>query len=121
MIAGAVRITWAARFAAIIALALASVLTAEETPTPLTFRRVYVPADLLNSQIRGMLPMKRSEFEQRIELLQAAGRSIAAQAPARIEEATFRARLSGHQLVEGTAELKIVKVGEETAFLTLES
>src|SRR5436305_620854 len=117
---GVVRTACADRVAAMLQLVLVGGLTADETPSPLTFRRVYVPEDSLNTQIRGLLPMKRAEFERRIELLHAAGRSIAVQAPARIEEAAFRARLSGQQLVDGTAELNIVKDGEEPVFLMLE-
>src|SRR3954462_7958371 len=120
MIRGVVRIAWAARIAALLPLVLVVGLAADETPTPVTFRRVYVPEDSLNTQIRGLLPMKRAEFERRIELLQAAGRSIAGQAPARIAEAAFRARLSGHTMVDGTAELYIVKDGDEPVFLALE-
>src|SRR5205814_2317145 len=79
----------------LLALSLSGALGADETPAPLTFRRVYVPAEALDSQIRGLLPMKRSEFERRIARTQEPGRTIAGQTSARIEEATFRAKLDG--------------------------
>ena len=110
----------AANGALFVILSLACAEAADEKPTPLTFRRLYVPADALDSQIRGLLPMKRSEFERRIGLIQEAGKKVPGQTAAHIEEATFRARFDGRQLNGGSAELSFVKIGSEPTLAALE-
>ena len=55
--------------AAVLAWAACSAVSlsiAAQVPEPLVYRRVYVPADTLTNQIRGLLPLKRDEFEGRL-------------------------------------------------------
>jgi hypothetical protein len=74
---------------------------------PLLYRRILVPQDELNSQIRGLLPMERDDFEQKLkQISERVG--TANPAAARIDEAVYRARLEGDQLIRGTASLGVV-------------
>src|SRR5262245_14385097 len=88
---------------AVMALVLATVGSLRAQPAePLHYRRVLVPADALADQIRGLVPMKREEFERRLAMI--APRE-SREAP-RIEQATFRASLEGFELIQGDADLK---------------
>src|SRR5882724_4824878 len=93
---------------------------AGQPPEPLAYRRVYVPEETLASQIRGLLPLKRNEFERRLALAAKQADPSATQAVVRIEQATFRARLDGAHLKDGEAELDIVATTHEPSLLSLE-
>lgn len=106
-----------------IAATAASVLMAVEPElalTPLRYRRIFVAAEELNAQAKGMIPLKREEFERRVLALVARQpNSLAAQV--RVENATYSARLSGDQLVDGNARLEVVSTTTEAAQLPWES
>ena len=51
-----------------------------QLPAPLSYRRVYVPEEALESQIRGLLPLKRDEFQRRLALIAAQSESAASRA-----------------------------------------
>ena len=109
---------------------LAGLLTAVIVPTalwaqqpgaesaPPKYRRIFVPKDELAPLVRGLLPVKREEFDRR---LTEAGKSApeAAAAP-RITRARYAARLSGQNLVDGEARLEIAAPKEGAAALALE-
>ncbi len=79
---------------------------AAEPAGPLTYRRIFVLQDELQSQAAGLLPMKREEFEKR---LLTAGSSNSREQPAecRIESGVYRATFENQQLVAGQADLKV--------------
>ena len=86
---------------------------------PLRYRRVFVPAEDLQQEIRGLLPLKREEFESRISRAQQMAEPASANAAARFSRAAYRARLQGAQLVGGTAELEVEGQPESPVFLPL--
>ncbi|MGI8978421.1 MAG: hypothetical protein ACR2FY_04275 [Pirellulaceae bacterium] len=89
-------------------------------PETLRYRRIYVPVDELNSQARGMIPLKREEFERRIAAWTARQpNSLAAQV--RVERAVYAARLAGDQFIDGNARLDVVSAAREPVLLTWES
>lgn len=89
-------------------------------PESLRYRRIYVPVDELNSQARGMIPLKREEFERRIAAWTARQpNSLAAQV--RVERAVYAARLAGDQFIDGYARLDVVSAASEPVLLTWES
>src|SRR5262245_33824350 len=94
-----------------IAIAIAASLwaLAIQAAEPLVYRRVLVPADALDSQIRDLLPLKRDEFERRLALLQR-DESQSRHATVRVEQAVFQARLDGNRLV-GSGSLDVVAKG----------
>src|SRR4051812_9981617 len=85
---------------------------------PLIYRRVLVPADTLDSQIHGLLPMKRDEFERRVATAGLASASVA-EAGVRLEEAIFEARLDGAEL-SGAARLHVAYTAKGSALLPIE-
>lgn len=94
-----------------------------ETPIPpgsLHYRRVFVPAEDLDSQIKGMIPLNREEFERRIAD-STATEPGALVSHVRVQQATYNARLEGLQLVDGMAQLVVVNGTGVPAPLTLES
>jgi hypothetical protein len=86
---------------------------------PLRYRRIFVPAADLQQEIRGLLPLKREEFERRISQVQQITDPKAAGASAHVARATYRARLEGAQLIRGTAELEVHSEAESPVFLSL--
>ncbi len=86
---------------------------------PLVYRRVYVPEEALESQIRGLLPLARDEFERRIALARAAVDRSSGLAQIRMEEAVFRARLDGNVLRDGAAEIIVSSVAKQPSLLAL--
>lgn len=74
---------------------------------PLRFRRVLVPEAELQQEIRGLLPLKRDEFEKLLTAAAQATEPRQVRAAAQLERATYRARAAGDELVQGTAELTI--------------
>src|SRR5262245_14433785 len=87
---------------------------------PLVYRRVLVPEDDLHSQIRGLLPLARDEFERRLAVAARKGEANSPPLDAQLEQATFRARLDGPELVAGRSELNITCRGEGPALVPLE-
>jgi hypothetical protein len=67
------------------------------------YRRVFVPAESLENHIRGLLPIKRDEFET----LLAESTAISEPQVPRIESMIWRARFDGHDLRDGLAELNV--------------
>jgi hypothetical protein len=107
----------------VLACVVALPLFAEESSglaEPPRYRRIYVPVEELNSQARGMIPLKREEFERRIVAWTSRQpNSLAAQV--RVERATYSARLEGVQLIDGQARLEVVSAATEPVLLTWES
>ena len=58
-----------------------------QSPEPLLYRRVFVPEEALNNHIRGLLPLKREEFERRVALAAKQNDASAGKMAARIEQA----------------------------------
>lgn len=90
-------------------------------PAPLFYRRIFVPQEALESQIRGLLPLLRTEFEQRLdqatrELFPEAASPLAAH----LAEMRLSARFREPAVLEGTAELDVVWRGSQPAWLVLE-
>ena len=92
--------------AIVAAAVLAPCAWAAEPAAPLRYRRVLVPEQEVDRVVRGLLPMRRDEFDRRLRLLEAAAGTGQASS-ARIASATYRARLEGDALVGGQAELVI--------------
>jgi len=90
---------------------------AAEPPAALRFRRVLVPEQDIDQVVRGLLPMRRAEFERRITLAQAAGQRGAS--PSHIASARYSARLDGNALVDGQMELTVLHQGPSAALLEL--
>src|SRR5687768_14614209 len=92
------------------ALALATLLVACDGPRlargadALRYRQIFVPEEDLESQIRGLLPMKRADYESRIKQLSESGKDHPPVPLARLERAVYRGRLEGDALA-GTAAL----------------
>lgn len=85
-----------------------AVTSGQEGPrTALKYRRIYVPQDEIDQQARGLLPLRRDEFEERLSKAGLASGPGTIATQARIERARYRARLEQDCLVEGTAELDI--------------
>lgn len=90
--------------AAIAATALRAQQPAAEQAPP-RFRRIFVPQDELAPLVKGLLPVKREEFDRR---LASAGKlAPSAAAGPRITRAKYTARVSGQNLVDGEARLEI--------------
>ena len=109
---------WSHWLAASCLVALPMALCAQ-APGPLAFRRVFVPQDALDGQIRGLLPLKREEFERRLQAANSLRDTGQHLADVRIDEAVFRARHENGQLTGGTAELQIVMSAERQSILRL--
>lgn len=101
----------------IAAAALLCSALATEGAEPLVYRRVFVPADALDTQIRDLLPLRREEFERRLALVQQAPAQVV-QTVVRVENAVFRARLDGGR-VAGSATFTVVANGTEGTLLQL--
>ncbi len=86
--------------------------------TASSYRRIFVPQDELQSQVKGLLPMKREEFDRRL----AAASTTAPDASAglRITRAVYQARLEGEDLVAGQARLEISASAGTAGLLALE-
>src|SRR5262245_61961249 len=111
--------SWRSALASVgLALCLPALLLAQNAG-PQAYRRIFVPQDDLEAQIRGLLPLKRDEFERRLLLAGAVRDASQRPAEVRVEAAVFRARHDGGRLSGGTAELEIVLPSERAAVLTL--
>ena len=101
-------------------LAALTPLGGQEPSEPIKFRRVYVPEADLDQQIRGLLPLKRVEFERRIgraaELTQGEPSPVG---KAHIQQATYTARLEGDVLA-GSVELDVQHGGSSPELLVLD-
>src|SRR5207253_11383059 len=86
----------------------------------ISYRRVFVPEDALDQQIRGLLPLKRDELERRLVLANLAADAAANHEAARIDEATYQARLTPEGLLEGSARLIVKTPAASAALLSLE-
>lgn len=75
--------------------------------TPQAVRKIYVPADSLDPEARGLLPLPRAEFEKRMTLFSAKATPEFAPPEALITSAVYHATLRNEQLTPGTAELTI--------------
>src|SRR5436190_20878572 len=99
-------------------IAVQSVLLSQavgQVTEPLGFRRVFVPEEALEKQVRGLVPLKREEFERRLALAARQADPRGNQSVVRIEQAIFRARLDGDHLKDGEAELVIVASTSESS------
>ncbi|HEX5103857.1 MAG TPA: hypothetical protein VFV87_08615, partial [Pirellulaceae bacterium] len=85
----------------------------------LRYRRIYVPEENLDREIRGLLPLKREEFERRIAQASRAASSPGGTLAARIDRASYRARLEGDQSLQGLARLEIACEDEGQTLLPL--
>jgi hypothetical protein len=86
----------------------------------LRYRRIFVPQEAIASQVRGLLPLKRDEFERRIaewEKLRKVGQS--ANQP-HLERGEYSAELRGEFLTGGTAQIDIHWAGEGSRRCSLE-
>lgn len=77
------------------------------SPTGIHYRRVFVPADELESQVKGLIPLKRTEFDRRIADSAATQPSDLA-SHVRVQRATYSARFDGNQFVDGKAHLVVI-------------
>lgn len=84
---------------------------------PATYRRIFVPQEELETQVKGLLPLKREEFERR---LPAAGKADATSAAIRISRAQYTARLVGQQLVDGQATWEVAAPADASGTLKLD-
>jgi hypothetical protein len=87
-------------------------------PAPPKYRRIFVPQDELATLVKGLLPVKREEFDRR--LAAAAKNTPAAVAGLRIARARYTARLAGQDLVDGEARLEIAAPQGVAGALSLE-
>lgn len=94
-------------------------LVQAQTTEPLIYRRIFAPSDALDGQIRDLLPLKREEFGRRLAAIQQPTSALASQTIVRIEQAAFRARLDGSQLV-GQATFLVAAAGTDAALLPLQ-
>lgn len=104
---------------AALALVFAATLALGADPAPLHYRRVYVPEADLDQQIRGLLPLKRDEFDRRIQEAELRGRALTTITQARVEQAVYRAKLQGDALAGGKAELTIKSISKQSSVLPL--
>ncbi|MFV1964082.1 MAG: hypothetical protein ACC628_01570 [Pirellulaceae bacterium] len=87
---------------------------------PLQFRRHLVPQAEVPERIRdGYMPIQRERFERMLAEINASSTAMAAEAPVRIEQATYSAKLEEDQLVLGTAELEILRTSDAASVLPL--
>lgn len=86
------------------------VALAQESATP-HYRRVLVPEELLQDLGRGFRLMSRDEFQRRLHQLQVQAQ-VSSPRAVRIDRASYRARLQGDQLVDGSGTWTVSK--EET-------
>jgi hypothetical protein len=91
-----------------------------EAPAALAYRRVYVPEDALDGQIRGLLPLQREEFQRRLELARRLADPSASQTKVRIDQAVFHATLDGDRLRGGKMELVVTASDDEPSLLSLD-
>ena len=82
--------------------------SAGQAPEALAYRRVLVPQDALDAQIRGLLPLRRDEFERRVQAAEKLGGLAGQPAELRIAAANYRAKFQSGQLIDGLAKLEIV-------------
>src|SRR4029079_11268719 len=95
--------------ACFVSLLLWQIGLAEEQPSLPKFRRVFgSPKDLeeLTHGKQRYLPVESTEFERLLEQAQAVLNGVPISKGARIEDALYKARLVGNQLI-GSAALKI--------------
>jgi hypothetical protein len=96
--------------------------SADQKPAPLEFRRVFVVDEALSKlALDGWyLPVKREDFEQLIRSAAVEAEGAEAALQSRVVRATYTARLTGNQRLEGEAQLEIVHRGGREAPLVLE-
>jgi hypothetical protein len=94
------------------------VLAQSADPVPTTnYRRIYVPEAELDGQVRGLLPIRREEFDQRIADSAPRGTGHLAPPRARLTAAQYSARLAGESLVDGKALWSVETSGSEPTVL----
>jgi hypothetical protein len=98
----------------------AALPSAAAQPPNASYRRVLVPQDSIQSQIRGLLPLRHDEFERRVKLAGQNFSPLADPSALRIEAIAGRARLVEDRLESGTMELDIVSRISAPALLSLE-
>ncbi len=89
---------------------------------PPAIRKIYVPADSLDPEARGLLPLPRAEFDKRMSRFAAKTKPEFTPPEACITQAVYRASLRNEQLTQGTAELTLERrqaATTEHAWLTL--
>ncbi|MCI0362210.1 MAG: hypothetical protein L0211_27335 [Planctomycetaceae bacterium] len=86
----------------------------------LRYRRVFVPQADLEQVARGLLPMKRDEFERRVRLADSLNGGQRGKPSVRIDAAEYFARLEGDALVAGQAKLSVVNPNSNPTLLVLD-
>jgi hypothetical protein len=91
-------------------------------PSPLRFRRIYVPEEQLKKGAwpEGYLPIDAQEFEQLIDTVHATATGAPNARAARFERATYTAQLVGEDLLVGNSVWEIGRESEWTSLLALE-
>jgi hypothetical protein len=95
----------------------------DEAAAPLTFRRIFAPADRMGDWPTGeakYLPLDATEFERLLSRLKAAEGTVPPTPSAQLRRAEYRATLDGDRLLVGTADLEIILTAEPLALLPLE-
>jgi hypothetical protein len=78
-----------------------------------SIRRIFVPQQDLEAEIRGLLPVKRADLERRLAPLQAEAAPADAPPTAVISQAHYQGTLRGDQITGGTARLTISRPATE--------
>jgi hypothetical protein len=86
--------------------------------SPPPYRRIFVPQNDLPPQVRGLLPMKREDFDRRIASANPAAPKAAARL--RVSRAQYTARLEGQDLVGGEARLEVATTSVTAGAISLE-
>ena len=95
----------------------------EKPVEPISFRRVYAPADRLKDWPYGnvtYMPIEAAEFERLLEVVGSAIPGTRTSFAAQVTAARYEARLVGGQWIEGTARLDVVHSGESAALMPLD-
>ncbi|ADB18720.1 hypothetical protein Psta_4067 [Pirellula staleyi DSM 6068] len=93
---------------------------ADPEPTEsVLYRRVFVPEADLSTEIRGLLPIKREEFDRLIAIAAQPSSDAGAATTARLTQVDYTARLEGDQLVEGELLAEVTLSSTEPTILSL--
>jgi|GEM_PF-5340243 len=84
------------------------------------YRRVFVPQVDLDRVVGGLLPMKRDEFERRVQQTESTRNLERGPLAVRIDSAEYSARLEGDALVAGRATLSVVNSASAPQLLILD-
>lgn len=110
------------------AVAVAAPLTAQEPdgqakqPSPPSFRRIYFPADEINSRPwkGSYLPIDAKEFQRLLETAEAGAAGAPDVRAPRIESIEYDAELAADDLLAGSATLQLAKQGDAVGSVLLD-